>query len=332
MLSEPQIQRYARQILLRDVGGQGQEALGRVGVRLQGGGSLMVAAAAYLRAGGTPVEPLAGPPSAWVVAQPLVHAAPHRWLAVVVAPSMPGGEGLVVGSDGQGTSLWSAGEGACPDCLAGLARGLGADSLGGPAAVLAGSLVALLAQRRALGLAPALEGASITARGIPGALAAPSCVHRPPRVEPQVLSRVMAHLASVWPEEGCGVLLAGDGGIQIIPLPNAQAAHRARDPAAFPRDARRAFVLEPGDWLGVLRSAEPSGQRVLAVFHSHPDGSAHFSAEDRRQAAPDGTPLLPGVSYLVVAFREGRPTGGCWAVWKNGDFVESPCALPTPEP
>jgi proteasome lid subunit RPN8/RPN11 len=332
MLSEPQIQRYARQILLREVGGQGQEALGRVGVRLDGTGSIMAAAAAYLRAGGTPVEAMAGPSSGWVVAEPLVRAAPDRWLSVVAAPSVPGGEGLVVGRDGEGTALWSAGEGACPECLAGLARALGADSLGGPAAVLAGSLVALLTQRRALGLAPELEGASITARGIPGVLAAPGCVHRPPRVPPEVLSRVVAHLASVWPEEGCGVLLAGDGGVRVVPLPNAQASHRARDPVAFPRDARRAFVLEPRDWLGVLRSAESSGQQVLAVFHSHPDGPAHFSAEDRRQAAPDGTPLLPGVSHLVVALRQGRPTGATWAVWKNGDFVESPCPLPAQQP
>jgi [CysO sulfur-carrier protein]-S-L-cysteine hydrolase len=332
MLSEPQIQRYARQLLLREVGGGGQEALGRVGVRLEGTGPLLASAAAYLRAGGTPVEHLAPSHSAWVVAPALVQGPPDRWLAVIRAPATLSGEGLIVGAQGAATSMWSAGGEACGECLAGLVGGLRTASVRGPAALLAGSLAALLLQRRALGLAPALEGISIVEGGSPRVLAAPVCSHRPPRVTAEVLARVVAHLTSVWPEEGCGVLLAGDHGVRVVPLPNAQAAHRARDPAAFPRDAQAAFVFEPRTWLGLLREAESSGERVLAVFHSHPDGPARFSAEDRRQAAPGGIPLLPGVAHLVVAFHRGRPEGATWALWKNSEFVEHSCALPMEDP
>jgi [CysO sulfur-carrier protein]-S-L-cysteine hydrolase len=328
MLSEPQIQRYARQILLRDVGGHGQEALARVGVRLEGTGPVLTAAAAYLRAGGTPVEHASHSHSAWAVVPALVQTGPERWLSVVPAPTKLSGDGLVVGGDGTVTSMWSAGGQACRECLAGRVEGLRADFVRGPSAVLAGTLVAVLVQRRALGLAPDLEGVSIAEGGGPRILDAPLCPHRPPVLATQVLSQVVSHLASVWPEEGCGVLLAGDGGVRVVALPNAQAAHRARDPAAFPRDARRAYVFEPRDWLGVLRRADDAGERLLAVFHSHPEGPANFSAEDRRQAAPEGAPLLPGVAQLVVAFRQGRPDGAVWALWKNGEFVEHPCPLP----
>ena len=65
MLSEPQIQRYARQILLHDVGERGQEALGAVRVELALDGDATRAAAAYLRAGGTPVDVPEGPPGPW---------------------------------------------------------------------------------------------------------------------------------------------------------------------------------------------------------------------------------------------------------------------------
>ena len=67
----------------------------------------------------------------------------------------------------------------------------------------------------------------------------------------------------------------------------------------------------------------PDGQWV--VFTSQRAG---FSAEDRRWAAPDGQPLLPGVAHLVIAFQEGGPRSARWAVWADGDFVESDCLLP----
>jgi proteasome lid subunit RPN8/RPN11 len=287
----------------------------------------MTVAAAYLQAGGTPVEH-AGMPSAWVTAPALVDAPPVQWLSIVSVPDPLSGAGLVVGGVANTTRIWSAGGGACEECLSGLLHELEPAALRGPRAVVAGGLVALLAQRRILGLAPTVEGLALAEVGTLRVLPVPPCRHRPPELGAALLSAVVAHLISVWPEEGCGVLLAGEGGIRMVPLSNAQARHHARDPADFPQDARRAFVFEPRDWLGVLRSADASGERVLAVFHSHPDGPARFSTEDRRLAAPDGIPLLPGVAHLVVALRAGHPTGAAWALWKDGDFVEFSCPLP----
>ena len=142
-----------------------------------------------------------------------------------------------------------------------------------------------------------------------------------------VRSAVLAHLQAAWPEEGCGVLLEGEGGIRFLPLANAQAAHHARDPEAFPRDARRAFTIEPSTWLRLMKELEAGGDRLLAIVHSHPEGPAHFSDEDRRQAAAEGLPLFPGMAHLVVALQRGTPVKAVWALWRNGGFAELDCPL-----
>ena len=111
-------------------------------------------------------------------------------------------------------------------------------------------------------------------------------------------------------------MLVGRGdSIRLVPMENAQAAHHARDPDAFPRSPRTAFSFDPRAWLALLREVDAAGEQVLAIAHSHPDGVAHLSAEDRRWAAPDGQPLLPGIAHLVIAFRRGaapsRGLGAC---------------------
>nr|WP_240462308.1 hypothetical protein [Myxococcus sp. CA023] len=55
-LREDQILRYSRQILLREVGGRGQESLLAGTARLDGIGASGLTAAAYLAGGGTPVS------------------------------------------------------------------------------------------------------------------------------------------------------------------------------------------------------------------------------------------------------------------------------------
>ncbi|MCY1077718.1 M67 family metallopeptidase [Archangium lansingense] len=139
---------------------------------------------------------------------------------------------------------------------------------------------------------------------------------------PEDLSDVIRHLVASYPREGCGVLLrAGDSGPwRVRPLRNVQDELHAREPVRFPRTSRTAYAFEPREWLGVLMEAEARGEYVACVFHSHVDGDADFSEEDRRQATPDGEPLLPGVSYLVIAIHSGyvRDVKIFW--WECGFF------------
>jgi len=326
MLSEPRIQRYARQILLRDVGGVGQEALGARGVRLAARGPLFDVAATYLRAGGTAVEPAADV-GAWAADAPLLDTAPGAWLEVSTLASPPLPPCVVVGVQAGTLELWSVGPEGCLDCVGERLLPASEALPAGPRALVAGGALALLVQRRLLGLGAGLEGLAVSAPGFVARLEPPRCTHRPPALPAQVLAGVLTHLRAAWPEEGCGVLLEGEGGLRFVPLANAQAAHHARDPDAFPRDARRAFTLEPAAWLRLVKEAEAHGDRLAALVHSHPEGPARFSDEDRRQAAPDGLPLFPGMAHLVVAFQRGTPVKAVWALWRNGGFEELDCPL-----
>ena len=133
---------------------------------------------------------------------------------------------------------------------------------------------------------------------------------------PEDLGEVIRHLEAVWPHEGCGVLLraGAEGPWRCRPLLNALA----------PPASRRAYAFELREWLGVLREAEVRGERVMCVFHSHVEtgggAGTGLSAEDRHQAAPGGEPLLPGVSYLVMALVAGRVQAAEVFAWEGGGY------------
>jgi [CysO sulfur-carrier protein]-S-L-cysteine hydrolase len=349
-LGEEQVQRYSRTILLRGVGGRGQQALLGTGARLTAGGPALLTAAAYLAAGGTPVL---GPPgllgagdAGFLVAERELGRAADACVRAAVqslnpdASATPLHEGtlaalplatgtprpLVAVGRRHGTwLLWAAQAEACEACLLEAVQG-GEPPGAGPEAVQAGALAALLFQRLLLGFAPPLSGVRMGPGGRLEPLAAPDCRHGRD-VPAAVLGEAVRHLEACYPEEGCGVVLQGPAGARWVPLANAYAAWARRDAAAFPRSARSAFLFEPTAWLALLREAEGRQERVAYVVHSHPDGQAAFSAEDVAQAAPEGLPLLPGVAYLVLAVQKGRAAAACCAWWQGAGFVEIPLPL-----
>jgi proteasome lid subunit RPN8/RPN11 len=138
------------------------------------------------------------------------------------------------------------------------------------------------------------------------------------------LTQVVRHLEAVYPQEGCGVLLWApeQGSWRVHPLTNAYDRYHALDPVRFPRTSRTAYLFEPREWLLLNEQADAQGEQVACVFHSHVNGIADFSAEDRAQAAPAGLPVLPGVSYLVVAIEAGRATHARLFWWQDEDFRE----------
>ncbi len=46
---------------------------------------------------------------------------------------------------------------------------------------------------------------------------------------------------------------------------------------------------------------DSEGFRVSTIYHSHIDVGAYFSDTDKGQAAPQGEPLYPDATYLVVS-------------------------------
>lgn len=348
-LREDQVQRYSRAILLGPVGGRGQEALLATGARFTARGPCLLTAAAYLAAGGTPVagpSAMLAPEEAGFLAagepgraaafgaalsalNPDAAAEPRAWGTILALPGEPGALPrplVAVGTCADASLLWAAGRDACPDCLAAAVQGSGPPPEGA-AAVQVGALAAVLFERLVLGLGPPLLGLAVDARGTLELVPPSACSHRR-GLGVGVLRAALRHLEACCPEEGCGVVLEGSDGARFVPMANAYGRWAARDPAAFPRDARSAFLFEPSEWLAVLRAAEARGERLTCIVHGHPDGPAAFSAEDRAQAAPGEIPLFPGVAHLVVGLRRGRAEAATWVTWAGSGFREEPHPLP----
>jgi proteasome lid subunit RPN8/RPN11 len=124
-----------------------------------------------------------------------------------------------------------------------------------------------------------------------------------------VASRLAALAEADAAREVCGLVVAGEGGpAEVWPLENAAA------------DPRRAFAIAPADLLRALRRLEAEGRRLLAVYHSHPEGGAGLSARDLDQALVDGEPLLGGVAQVVIALRDGRACTVRAHRWTGGRF------------
>ena len=97
-----------------------------------------------------------------------------------------------------------------------------------------------------------------------------------------------------------------------------QDEYHAQDPTSFPRDSRTAYFIDPSDLLRIQREARQKGCEIRAIYHSHVDAGAYFSEEDERIALSEGEPAYPGVSYLVVSVKGGRPEEASLFAWNEG--------------
>lgn len=166
MLTEPQIQRYARQILLREVGGRGQQALLSHPLEVRGAGPALWVAVTYLAAGGTPLRlPPDFAAGGFLEGTPLAQFNPDAVAAssqgcLAAAPATPSGPAPWILLGATGVLFRSAA--GCEACFHQTAAALGAHPRAGdgaPAtAVTLGALAALVAQRLVLGRSEALGG------------------------------------------------------------------------------------------------------------------------------------------------------------------------------
>ncbi|OJT22413.1 molybdopterin biosynthesis protein [Archangium sp. Cb G35] len=188
-LREEQILRYSRQILLREVGGRGQEKLLAGGVRLKATGTAGLTAAAYVAAGGTAVEaglePLVpgaegflvkadevGRPGLEVLARVLpdvnADALPVRSTGrLAELPAAWDGEGpwVALGGDGTRGVAVFRGTTGCPGCFEATTATLGPPPSGALGVGL-GALGALILQRLLLGMEPVLGARGWEAPGM----------------------------------------------------------------------------------------------------------------------------------------------------------------------
>ena len=138
---------------------------------------------------------------------------------------------------------------------------------------------------------------------------------------------VLAHLVSLCeldPErEACGFVLRRAGALEAVAVANVADRYHALDPVRFPRTSRDGYLMDPRAQQRVLADADAAGGEVVAVWHSHVEVGAYFSAKDRADALVDGVQVLPGAEYLVLGVRGGRVTEVKRYRLQGGEFVES---------
>src|SRR5919197_98382 len=134
---------------------------------------------------------------------------------------------------------------------------------------------------------------------------------------PEERAQVNAQAKAAYPAECCGVLLIRGGTRTdrlLLPCRNIQDELHAKDPARHPRDSRTAYFIDPKDLLTIGRR-EAQGYAVAAIYHSHIDAGAYFSATDKRNALINGEPAYPETLYVVLSVVERKVVGCGTFTW-----------------
>lgn len=141
-----------------------------------------------------------------------------------------------------------------------------------------------------------------------------------------VFDVMVAQAEREFPFECCGFVIEGSVGEEARPITNIQNLKHASDPITFTRDARTAFLMDPKEHLATLKEIDARKLRLKAVYHSHPDHDAYFSATDRTRACSfdANEPDYPDTIHIVLSIRAGKFVRAAVFGWDAGakDFVE----------
>jgi proteasome lid subunit RPN8/RPN11 len=135
-------------------------------------------------------------------------------------------------------------------------------------------------------------------------------------IAPAALEVIFREALAAFPAECCGwVTLTG-----ARPCVNAQGAGAGIEG----RSAETAYVIGGADLLALNRAFDGADPPV-AIYHSHPNGRAYFSATDRGVAmSPFGDGPAYPAQQLVVGVLADRVVEWALFAWSDaaGDFVE----------
>lgn len=98
-----------------------------------------------------------------------------------------------------------------------------------------------------------------------------------------VLDDMIAQARAAAPIEACGMLAGTDG--------CATSLYRMTNADHSPDH----FTMSPAEQFAVVRTMRAAGQKLLAIYHTHPASPARPSAEDLRLA------LTPDVTYVILS-------------------------------
>jgi proteasome lid subunit RPN8/RPN11 len=104
-------------------------------------------------------------------------------------------------------------------------------------------------------------------------------------VNPGIIDAVLQHAKSAYPNEGCGLLVGQTSAERFIPITNLSAS---------PTE----YEMDPAELIRVLRDLRGTGERLVAIYHSHPNGPAELSRKDVERA------YYPEAAQVVVSLSD----------------------------
>ncbi len=132
-----------------------------------------------------------------------------------------------------------------------------------------------------------------------------------------LLATICHSAEAAYPDECCGLLVGREdraGGIEVS---------RIAPSANLAADRRHRFEVDPALYLTLKRASPGAAERLVGLYHSHPDGAAVPSAHDAAAA------WEAGWIWLIVPVRRRR--AGAPAAYRlatpGGPFEAVPLAL-----
>jgi proteasome lid subunit RPN8/RPN11 len=145
-----------------------------------------------------------------------------------------------------------------------------------------------------------------------------------------ILARLVA-LAEADPErEVCGFVVGRGEALEVWPVPNVADRYRKLEPDQYPASSRESYLMDPVEQFRIHRELARSGGEIVAIWHSHVEVGAYFSAKDRADALIDGAQVVPAAEYLVLGVKGGRVTEVRRFRFEGGAFLEGEAELALP--
>lgn len=138
-----------------------------------------------------------------------------------------------------------------------------------------------------------------------------------------IIEKIYTHALEEYPYECCGIVTGLVDRQTVHVCRNIQNQLHAQDPVRYPRDARTAYFIERAEFNGIVASAGARGEKVIALYHSHPEHDAYFSEDDLAAQTVFGEPEFPDALHVVVSVMNSKIQDITCLKWDRGmqEFV-----------
>ncbi|MHC4477458.1 MAG: M67 family metallopeptidase [Planctomycetota bacterium] len=129
------------------------------------------------------------------------------------------------------------------------------------------------------------------------------------KIPAEIYQQMVAQARAAAPLEACGILAGKDSKVEKF--------HEMTNV-----DARtNRYMMEPKEQFAAAKDMREAGLEMLAIYHSHPHGSAQPSPTDIRMA------FTPNVTHVIVALAASNGPVIKGFLMEDGDVKETPVII-----